>query len=187
MSLYISSHSNTAIFKEVLGWLSVNIDAPDSFIELGSENGMLTFCVSDLWKNSEAKGIDSVGTSVSTARKLGFQFGKPQIKFYVADLAQKDSCKDIAKSDVLLAPFLFHELLDCSNKEWENITENLETMMFESSSLVTFNRFSNPVIEIRQLDSKLSKINLFPVRNDEMKVEEETFPVVVYNRESKSE
>lgn len=182
MSLYISSHSNTAIFKEVLEWLSANIDAPNSFIELGCENGMLTFCVSDLWKTSEAGGVDSVGVSISTARKLAFQFGKSRIKFYVADLAQKESCKSIAPSDVLLAPFLFHELLDCSGEEWENITENIKSMMRDSGSLVTFNRFADPKIEVAQLNSKLSRINLFPTRLDELKVEDETFPVIVYNQ-----
>jgi hypothetical protein len=182
MSLYISSHSYTAIFKEALRWLSVNIDGPDSFIELGSENGMLTFCVSDLWKTSEARGVDSVGVSVSTARKLAFQFGKSHIKFFVADLAQKGSCKSITQSEILLAPFLFHELLYCSVEEWENITENIKGMMPDSGSLVTFNRFPNPKIEVQQLNSKLSRINLFPNRSDELKVGEETFPVIVYNQ-----
>ena len=183
LSLYISSHCYTVIYAEILNYLSRSTLKPKkSFIEIGCENGLLTMCLSDFWGIDQAIGIDRVNTAINAAKKLAIRFRKFDIFFHKADLFLASSCKNIGKSDFLIAPFFFHEMLDSSEKNWLNTLNNLDYLLEEHGLLLTINRFPYPDVAEPKLSDKLSEINLKLIKSESMNVLHETFPIYLYQR-----
>lgn len=183
MSIYISSHTYTPIFQKVLAWLEQNIEEePDSFIELGCENGLFTICLSDLWGNANAKGLDQLGSAISIARNLAGKNAKQNVKFYYFDLTKVESCKEIPKSSLVIAPFIFHELMDQPQNVWKEIGLNILSLLEENGKIISFNRFDDPNFYNAILDNNLSLVGLEPTERDEIKVGWETFPITIFQR-----
>jgi len=182
MSLYVSSHQNTPLFRGVLNFLESNFEKrPTSFRDIGCENGLLTLCLSSLWPRSSACGLDRSGRAIGVARKLAARFGQSAVKFEVADLTKSDSCRDLGQTDLVIASSLFHEfLMWCSEEEWQSIASNLRSMMTGTGRLLSITRFGD--IHVARLNDRLQPAGLRPVTRSTLVIGDERVPVVVYAR-----
>ena len=179
LSLYVSSHSYTATHRVVLKWLMASVGSiPDRWTELGCENGLLSMCIADLWPESVGHGIDRVPQAIAVARQLAVKFGHQGLTFSMADLEKKDSVGSVNPAQLVLAPFVFHEMLDGLNGNHEVAACNVAALLAPGGSVVSFNRFPHRQIGIRRLAAFLQDGGLSVVGEDEVEVGAEKFAVV---------
>lgn len=183
MSLYVSSHSFTSTFEHVLGWFDRNVvAAPETFMDVGCGNGLLTLCLSDLWPEARGYGIDQLGKAISVAESLAKRFNNERVSFFQGDLAHPGAVESIAPTSMVLATFVFHELLDEPIESWHHISENVDALMKGSGRLISINRFPDPPRQVPSLNRRLGLAGLRPTGEDSLKAGDETFPVVIYEK-----
>lgn len=183
MSAYISAHCNTEIYRCFLQWLQASdLHAPRSFMELGCENGLLTLCLADLWPQAEAAGLDSIGNAIKAARTLARSHRKSRVIFHQADLAVQGACHGVPTSEYVLAPFVFHELMEAPTAHWQHILANLDGLLAPDGCLIALSRFPYPLTEVPKLHRQLADIGLVPTQHSTLSTAREHFPLSIYHR-----
>ena len=126
MAHYISSHSYSSVYFEMLSWLTENIKyKPSRICEIGCNNGLFTLCLSKYWPEASVLGIDKNRTTIGLAMDICEKYNKVNLGMY----------------DLVVVPFVFHEILDKYDGYPIEMIENLEKLISPQGLLFTVNRF----------------------------------------------
>ena len=186
VSELVTSHNNTPIYKEMLVWFDKQNYSPNSFIELGCNNGMFAFTLSQLWKDVKISGIDYSLHAIKSAKKLASKYKINNCTFFHQNI--NNSFVNIPKVDLIIAPFFFHEIIDWQDCNWNIINDNLNMLTNKNTKLIAINRFPDSNTQCEQLKLNLKDSDFIETKRDTIKVfsalkdwDTESFPIQVFS------
>ena len=178
LSHIVSSHSYAPNYRGMLDWLQENYhDKPSTIIELGCDNGLFTQCLQLLYKEAQVVGIDVVKEAILIAKKLAYDNRLQTVSFDQENLLRPIKLNQ--KFDLVVAPFIFHELLDADDSSKAHLLENLKKLSNSDTKIIAFNRFPESNMQYT-LNQNMETAGFELTKHDQLSVANETFPVSVY-------
>ena len=192
MSVFISAHQCTTLYKAFLTWLLDHLEEePERVIELGCENGLLTLAIGSLLPNSDVLGIDIVGKAISNAKQLRKKFQLNNSEFRMADLTKPMEISQ-PQADLIVASWVMHELLPCTinggsiSKGEQTFLANLAGLIRSGGSLVSVNRFPFADSQVPKLSDSLATVGFEQTLQTTIAAEEgevtSRFPIVCFEK-----
>jgi SAM-dependent methyltransferase len=136
LSLYIGEYYNSAIWRAFAQWLiREELPTPQSVLDLGCENGILTCLLASIWPGSKVVGIDASEAAVVAARELAARLKLQNVTFEKIDELQFLT-REVNKFSFITATLSMHEMLQLPNGRkpfhWDEPYSSLEDVRLTS-------------------------------------------------------
>jgi SAM-dependent methyltransferase len=131
-SLAITSQYFGNYYKELFKWFeNANISEPQTILDIGCDNGILTCYLAILFPNAKIVGVDKISNSIKLAKQLASKFNINNVNFIESDILNLNE----SKFDLIVSSLFFHEALN---------SDNINTVSFqEAVTLDPDNALSN--------------------------------------------
>ena len=188
ISQLITCFSNYKIYKGVLEWFEEQGFCPESILDIGCNNGLFTIALSKLLGNVDIFGIDYALNAIKVAKKIAKKYKISNSHFIHADINIFNSFSELKHVDMIIVPFLFHEIISFQESNWKAINDNIKMISTCNTKLITVNRFLNIESDCNHLCAYLKESNFVELERDIIKIdsadkdkEYEYFPVQVFS------
>ena len=197
MSAYISAHCNSQAYGAFLNWLYKTLNQPPAdVLDLGCDCGLLSLAIAKLYPAANVVGIDYVGSAISAANALHKHYEVKNVEFGHHDLTKAGQPISKSRFDLVLAPWLFHELLPSMRFDdnepislnEKNTLDSIASVVADKGLLVSVNRFPYPSWQVPKLSEIMAEVGLMFAGEDSIAVAEpetggvEVFAIVCFSR-----
>ena len=190
MSAYITCHQSSVAYSVALEWLVGHLSAePLQVLEIGCDAGLSTLAIAKLFPSAHVVGIDRIPGAIVGAKRLCESNSAPNAIFRVFDLAETNRMLGRERFDLVLAPWVFHELFEMARAgsprpREKRVAKRIASNLASPGRLVSFNRFPFPKQEAPRLCEILSGGGPEKIGDDTILVAEgasiSSFPVTCF-------
>lgn len=112
LSIDVTAHYYNHMYTEFLDWFCrERFSGPQSLVDVGCDNGILTCFYATLYPAAEVVGIDKCAAGIACARELVSRLKLANVRFEVCDLQRIEGTFPEQSFDLILSTTVFHEVL----------------------------------------------------------------------------
>lgn len=120
LSIDVTFQYYNRLYQEFLDWFCRSqFSEPQSLLDVGCDNGMLTCFYASLYPRAEVVGIDKGEEGIRCARELANRLELVNARFEVCDLHTLGEIFPDRSFDLIVSTAVFHEVLDFQDHSWQ--------------------------------------------------------------------
>lgn len=113
LSIDVTAQYCRRMYEEFLVWfLRARFPKPQSLLDVGCDNGILTCFYATVYPEAEVVGIDRCEQGIGCARELAGRLNLANVRFVTRDLLNLDGVFPDQSFDLIVSTTVFHEVLE---------------------------------------------------------------------------